>query len=152
MCFVGTDRKFSISFWWETVWLLNFALSWHVSKRLGSSATPSSCLSGLEEAWQAWHPCSLLQSGTRTEDHCPGTTSKLSLQRCSSDSPYSWLFHHIQLFHTAAFVPCSSVEVVSPGTDRRRWKPTWEPCSEKQRTCTLAWLRNTATLLQKLYF
>lgn len=72
MCFVGTDRKFSISFWWETVWLLNFALSWHVSKRLGSSATPSGCFSGLEEAWQAWHPRPLLQSGTRTVDSALG--------------------------------------------------------------------------------
>lgn len=118
---------------------------------------PSCCFSVLEEAWEVWHPLSLLQSRTGTEDHCPGRTIRLPLQRCSSDSLYCWLFHYIRLSHAAASVPCPitvsccSVEVVNPGTDRRRWKPTWEPGSEKQRTSTLPWLWNTATLFQKLY-
>lgn len=129
-----------ISFWWEIVWLLNFSLSWHVGKRLGSSSYTSCCSSGLEEVWKAQPTLSLLHSRTRTEGHCPGSTTKVSLQSCSSYSLYSWLFQYTRLFHAAAPLPYSimvsyqPVEVVDPGTNIRRWKPTWQPGSEQQRT------------------
>lgn len=145
-----------ISFWWETGWILNFSLSWHVGKNLAVPATPSYCFCGLKEVWKAWHTLSLLQSRTRTEDHCPGSTTKVLLQSCSSYSLYSWLFQYTRLFHAAASLPCpiivsyQPVEVVDPGTDIRRWKPTWEPGSEKQRRLILPCSWNTATSFQKL--
>lgn len=85
-----------------------------------------------------------------------GSTTKVLLQSCSSYSQYSWLFQYTRLFHAAASLPCSitvsyqSVEVVDPSTDIRRWKPAWEPGSEKQRTLTLPCPWNTATSFQKL--
>lgn len=92
-----------ISFWWETGWILNFSLSWHVGKDLAVPATPSCCFCGLKEVWKAWHTHSLLQSRTRTEDHCPGSTTEVLLQSCKFILPVLLTVSVYQAF------PCSCI-------------------------------------------
>lgn len=64
MCFVGTDGRLCISFWWETIWLLNFSLSWHVGRRLGSSSYTQLLLLWAGGSLESVaHPCHCYRAG-----------------------------------------------------------------------------------------
>ena len=95
-----------ISFWWETVWLLNFSVSWNVGNRLGRSSQAQPLLLWPGESLESLAHPFCIYSRTRIKDHCPRSTNKvLLLGSCSSYSLCSCLLQCARLFHGTTSPP-----------------------------------------------